>query len=123
MMILVTLVMGVMFLSPVVLIIAIIARDTKAWDKSHRTHQKNFNGITEKRLTGTVDIYCPKCGSPCCQYVFQDKQVIADMYRTKTRVHLLNPFKPLVEEKTHVIPGKTVQVKKYQCLNCGWIFK
>lgn len=83
------------------------------------THNPNHDGIVD----GGRDIICPKCKSSACQYAYKEVQVIPDQYRTKTKVHLFNIFKPLVEEKTRVIPGVTKMEKQYRCMNCGWIFK
>lgn len=85
---------------------------------SRTTHSENHPGITKNGK----DVICPKCKSPYCQYYYEERVFMADRYKTKTKVHLLNPFKPLVEEKTRVIPGQNIQVQRYRCQNCGWIF-
>ena len=81
-------------------------------------HTDDHPGIT----VGNKDILCPKCRSPYCQYYFEERQLTPDRYKTKTKVHLLNPFKPLVEEKTRITPGITYQKKRFRCNSCGWIF-
>lgn len=85
-------------------------------------HQESHNGIVVDTIGGKRDIICPKCGCTECQYVFDTKQLTLDRYKTKTKVHLLNPFKPLVEEKTRYIPGQKIDVTKFRCAKCGWIF-
>ena len=75
----------------------------------------------KKTSTGTNKI-CPKCKCNHCQYYYEEMVIFPARYRTKTKVHLLNPFKPLVEEKTRITPAQTIQVKRYRCTNCGWIF-
>jgi len=123
MMFFITLFVCGLFIIPIAYIGYIAIRDDKNKKNTRQVHQQGFQGITENTLSGTKDIHCPKCGSPNCHYTFEEKQIMVDRYKSKTNVHLLNPFKPLVETKTRVIPGQTIQVKKYQCQNCGWIFK
>jgi len=85
-------------------------------------HNPSHPGITADTVFGQKDIICPKCQSPYCQYHY-DKIKYKDRYKSKTRVHLLNPFKPLVEEKITVIPGEEVTIQEYRCSSCGYIFR
>lgn len=74
-----------------------------------------------KAKTGPNKI-CPKCNCNHCQYYFEEHVIIPERQRIKTKVHLLNIFKPLIETKTRVKPQKTIRIKRYRCTNCGWIF-
>lgn len=85
---------------------------------SRKQHSANHPGLTKNGK----DVICPKCKSPYCQYYFEEKLISPNRVKTKTKTHLLNPFKPIVEEKHTVIPGQTFQQQRFQCTNCGWIF-
>lgn len=84
-------------------------------------HNPNHPGITDTTFHGIKDIICPKCKSPYCHYYYHT-YISEPTYTTKTKVHLLNPFKPLVEEKTTVDKAPDFTIKKYQCNKCGYIF-
>ena len=81
-------------------------------------HSANHPGITKNGK----DIICPKCKSPYCEFYYEERLLTMDRYKTKTRIHPLNPFKPLVEEETRVIPGQKFIVTRYRCAKCGKIF-
>ena len=81
-------------------------------------HSDNHPGITKNGK----DIICPKCKSPYCVFYYEERALTMDRYKTKTRIHPLNPFKPLVEEKIRVIPGQRFTVTRYICTKCGKIF-
>lgn len=81
-------------------------------------HDESHPGITKNGK----DIICPKCKSPYCEFFYEERNLTVDRYKTKTKVHLLNPFKPLVEEKTRVTPGQKFTVTRYRCTQCGKIF-
>lgn len=99
-----------------------------AYDSNHPQkaqrykHNPNHPGITVNTLTGKKDVICPKCKCPYCMYAYKTCSTPPSI-RSKTRTHLLNPFKPLIEEKTTIYPGMEYTVKCYQCKNCGWVFK
>lgn len=84
-------------------------------------HNSNHPGITDTTPNGVKDIICPKCKSPYCHFYYHTIES-QPTYRTKTRVHLLNPFKPLLEEKIIVEKAPNFTIKKYQCNKCGYIF-
>ncbi len=118
---LITIIFGLMCIGIAIVIAAIY--DAGRPHKAKRyNHSQNHPGITEKTLTGNYDIICPKCKCPYCMYVYE-KRSTPPVIRSKTRTHLLNPFKPLVEEKIRVYPGMSYSIREYQCKNCGWIFK
>ena len=81
-------------------------------------HSANHPGITKNGK----DIICPKCKSPSCEFYYEERLLTMDRYKTKTRIHPLNPFKPLVEEETRVIPGQKFTVTRCICTKCGKIF-
>ncbi|MBO4785253.1 MAG: hypothetical protein IKS56_09690 [Lachnospiraceae bacterium] len=85
-------------------------------------HNPNHPGLTENTPFGKRDIICPECKNPYCTYYYE-YSVTPARFHTKTKVHLLNPFKPLVEDVTTMYPGQIQTKTKYQCLNCGYIFK
>lgn len=62
------------------------------------------------------NIVCPKCDSPYCTYHYE-YSVTPIVPRTRTKVHLLNPFKPFVEDVTTYYGGNVVEEEKYRCLN------
>lgn len=103
------------------LIIALVAwmESGKPKKAPRYKHNPNHVGLTE----GKSDIICPNCNSPYCQYYYEDRQITYDRYKTTTHVHLFNPFKPFVEDKTRLYPGQYIQVRMYRCMNCGLIFK
>lgn len=87
-----------------------------------KPHSANHPGITVNTLSGKKDIICPKCKCPYCSYYY-DYEVTPLRARTRTKVHLLNPFKPLIEDVTTFQGGQIIEKEKYQCNNCGYIFR
>ena len=85
---------------------------------SRTQHNDNHPGITKNGK----DIICPKCKSPYCEFYYEERNLTMDRYKTKTKIHPLNPFKPFVEEKTRDIPGQKFTVTRYRCTKCGKIF-
>ncbi len=85
---------------------------------SRTQHNDNHPGITKNGK----DVICPKCKSPYCEFYYEERNLTMDRYKTKTKIHPLNPFKPFVEEKTRVIPGQKFTVTRYRCTKCGKIF-
>ena len=117
----VSLIIGLAGLATAILIAAIY--DAGRPQKAKRyDHNPNHPGITVNTFTGKKDIICPKCKCPYCMYIYENCST-PPIIRSRTRTHLLNPFKPLVEERIRVYPGVSYSIKEYQCKNCGWIFK
>jgi len=87
-----------------------------------KPHSENHPGITVNTISGKKDIICPKCKCPYCNYHY-DYDITPIRARTRTKVHLLNPFKPLAEDVTTFYGGQVIEKEKYQCKNCGHIFK
>ena len=85
---------------------------------SRTQHNDNHPGITKNGK----DVICPKCKSPYCEFIYEERNLTMDRYKTKTKIHPLNPFKPFVEEKTRVIPGQKFTVTRCRCTKCGKIF-
>ncbi len=90
-------------------------------DRSKKTHKENHPGLTINTLCGKKDIYCPRCQSPYCHYYYETN-IVPSTYYYKTKVHLFNPFKPLIEEKVYELPGFSYNKKKFRCFECGKIF-
>lgn len=84
-------------------------------------YNPNHPGITDQTIFGKKDIICPKCKSPYCRFHYETVSSEPTI-NTKTKVHLLNPFKPLVEETTTITQAPDITIKQYQCLSCGRIF-
>lgn len=84
-------------------------------------HNSNHPGITDFTMYGQRDIICPKCNSPYCQFYY-DIATSKPKYKTKTKIHPLNPFKPFIEEKTTVEKAPDIPIKQYRCNKCGYIF-
>ena len=85
---------------------------------SRKAHSNDHPGLMKKGK----DVICPVCGSPYCQYYYEEHLVTPGYVKSKTRVHPFNPFKPFVEDKYRVIPGQTRQMQRFRCTNCGYIF-
>ena len=87
-----------------------------------KPHNEDHPGITVNTITGKKDIICPKCRSPYCTYHYE-YSVTPIIENTRTKVHLLNPFKPFVEDVTTYYGGNVVENEKYRCMNCGKVFR
>ena len=90
--------------------------------RARQNHKPNHPGITEHTLLGKKDIVCPKCKCPYCTYDFEYSSTPPKIH-LKTKLHLLNPFKPLVEDVTTIYPEEIKMKTRYECLNCGFNFK
>ncbi len=83
-----------------------------------RKHNSNYSGIVESSLFGKRDIFCPKCKSIDCTYVylFNNEQVDPFDYKLKnTKSNIMKIVRAGIIELS--------AVEKYKCKECGYIFK
>lgn len=87
-----------------------------------KPHSESHPGITVNTISGKKDIICPKCRCPYCTYHY-DYSITPVRAKTRTKVHPINPFKPFVEDVTTFSGGGVITYEKYQCMNCGYVFR
>ena len=111
----------IFLLSVTVLPLVIYAKISDEHDKNLPRHNSNHPGLVKKTSYGLKDIYCPNCNSPYCMK-WIERGINPVTVSTKTKVHPINPFKPVVEEVTTISGGNEYEHHKIRCRSCGYVF-